>query len=137
MYGCADDQNRELARRIGVSETAVRRAEKAGRIRREPDGAWDLTRVQAAWSSNTNRAQHRRQHGAMKAEAVNNNPVVCREIGLKLTHFSAPEKVFATSSDANTADGGGIFLLLRRAKVNHARFACRDRIRASKPRTRR
>ena len=58
--------NRALARHIGVSETAVRRAEKAGRIRREPDGAWDLARVQAAWSSNTGRAQQRRQHGAMK-----------------------------------------------------------------------
>jgi hypothetical protein len=58
--------NRELARQIGVSETAVRRAERAGRIRREPDGAWDLARVQAAWSSNTDRAQQRRQHGAMK-----------------------------------------------------------------------
>ena len=58
--------NRALARHIGVSETAVRRAEKAGRIRREPDGAWDLARVQAAWSSNTDRAQQRREHGAMK-----------------------------------------------------------------------
>jgi len=62
----ATTSNRELARQIGVSETAVRRAEKAGRIRREPDGAWDLARVQAAWSSNTDRAQQRRQHGAMK-----------------------------------------------------------------------
>jgi len=58
--------NRALARHIGVSETAVRRAEKAGRIRREPDGTWDLAKVQAAWSSNTDRAQQRRQHGAMK-----------------------------------------------------------------------
>jgi hypothetical protein len=58
--------NRELARHIGVSETAVRRAEKAGRIRREPDGTWDLAKVQAAWSSNTDRAQQRRQHGALK-----------------------------------------------------------------------
>jgi DNA-binding FadR family transcriptional regulator len=30
--------NRELARQLGVSETAVRRAEKAGRIGREADG---------------------------------------------------------------------------------------------------
>ena len=36
--------NRELARWIGVSETAVRRAERAGRIRREADGSWDLAR---------------------------------------------------------------------------------------------
>jgi hypothetical protein len=58
--------NRALARHIGLSETAVRRAEKAGRIRREPDGTWDLAKVQAAWSSNTDRAQQRRQHGALK-----------------------------------------------------------------------
>jgi Ribonuclease G/E len=58
--------NRELARQIGVSETAVRRAEKAGRIRREADGAWDLARVRALWARNTDRAQQRRQHGAMK-----------------------------------------------------------------------
>jgi hypothetical protein len=36
--------NRELARQIGVSETAVRRAEKSGRIRREADGSWDHAR---------------------------------------------------------------------------------------------
>ena len=58
--------NRELARQIGVSETAVRRAERAGRIKREPDGAWDLARVKAAWSRNTDRAQQRRQHGGMR-----------------------------------------------------------------------
>ena len=55
--------NRELARRIGVSETAVRRAEKAGRIGREADGSWDLTKVQAAWSSNTDPSQQRRSPG--------------------------------------------------------------------------
>jgi hypothetical protein len=51
--------NRELARQLGVSETAVRRAEKAGRIRREADGSWDPARVQAAWSDNTDQAQQR------------------------------------------------------------------------------
>ena len=51
--------NRALARHIGVSETAVRRAEKAGRIRREPDGGWDLARVKAAWAGNTDPAQQR------------------------------------------------------------------------------
>jgi hypothetical protein len=58
--------NRELARQIGVSETAVRRAGKAGRIRREADGAWHLARVKALWARNTDRAQQRQQHGAMK-----------------------------------------------------------------------
>jgi hypothetical protein len=51
--------NRELARQIGVSETAVRRAEKAGRIGREADGSWDLARVRAAWADNTDQTQQR------------------------------------------------------------------------------
>jgi hypothetical protein len=51
--------NRQLARLLGVSETAVRRAERAGRIRREADGAWDPAQVKAAWSDNTDPAQHR------------------------------------------------------------------------------
>jgi len=55
----ARTSNRELARQLGISETAVRRAEKAGRIRREADGSWDPARVEAAWSDNTDQAQQR------------------------------------------------------------------------------
>jgi hypothetical protein len=51
--------NRKLADQPGVTETAVRRAEKAGRIRREADGSWDLARVRAAWAGNTDPAQQR------------------------------------------------------------------------------
>ena len=51
--------NRELARQLGVSETAVRRAEAAGRIKREADGAWDLAKARAAWVSSTDQAQQR------------------------------------------------------------------------------
>jgi hypothetical protein len=51
--------NRELARQLGVSETAVRRAEKAGRIRRGAGGAWDPANVKAAWARNTDQAQQR------------------------------------------------------------------------------
>jgi hypothetical protein len=58
--------NRELARQIGVSETAIRRAEKSGRIRREADGAWNFDRVQVAWSGNTDQSQQRREHRAVK-----------------------------------------------------------------------
>jgi hypothetical protein len=56
--------NRELARQLGVSETAVRRAEKAGRIKREPDGAWDLAKVTTAWAGNTDPAQQRGESNA-------------------------------------------------------------------------
>jgi DNA primase len=62
----ARTSNRELARRLGVSETAVRRAEKAGRIKREPDGSWDPARVKTAWASNTDEAQQRPKPGAGK-----------------------------------------------------------------------
>ena len=62
----ATTSNRELARQLGVSETAVRRAEKAGRINREADGAWDLARVRAAWAGNTDPAQQRDEPSAAK-----------------------------------------------------------------------
>jgi hypothetical protein len=51
--------NRKLAEQLGLTETAVRRAEKAGRISREADGAWDLAKVRAAWAGNTDPAQQR------------------------------------------------------------------------------
>lgn len=37
--------NREAARRIGISETALRKAEQANRIAREPDGQWDIDKT--------------------------------------------------------------------------------------------
>jgi hypothetical protein len=63
----ARTSNRELARQLGVSETAVRRAEKAGRIRREADGAWDPAKVKAAWPDNTDQAQQRPARGGRPA----------------------------------------------------------------------
>ena len=36
---------RELARRIGVTETALRKAEAKGCITREPDGRWDVEKT--------------------------------------------------------------------------------------------
>ncbi len=36
---------REVARQLGVSHTAIQKAERIGRITREPDCTWDLDRV--------------------------------------------------------------------------------------------
>jgi hypothetical protein len=36
---------REAARRLGVSDTALRKAEQSNRIAREPDGSWDIDKT--------------------------------------------------------------------------------------------
>jgi transposase InsO family protein len=38
---------REVARRLGISHTALQKAQRTGRIAPEPDGAWDVARVRA------------------------------------------------------------------------------------------
>jgi phage terminase large subunit GpA-like protein len=38
---------RELARRLGVSHTALQKAQRAGRIAPETDGAWDVEKIRA------------------------------------------------------------------------------------------
>lgn len=58
--------NSDLARLMGVSETAIRKAEKAGRIQRETDGSWNLDKVRAQWEQNTDSAKQRHRRGRMK-----------------------------------------------------------------------
>lgn len=36
---------REAARRLGFSDTAMHKAERAGRIALEPDGSWDIDKT--------------------------------------------------------------------------------------------
>ena len=36
---------RETARRLGVSDTTMHKAERTGRIAREPDGQWDIAKL--------------------------------------------------------------------------------------------
>ena len=38
---------REIARQLGVSHTSLQKAERCGRIAREPDGSWDMDKVRA------------------------------------------------------------------------------------------
>ena len=44
---------RALARTLGISEGAIRKAERDGRITRPPDGMYDLARVRAEWAAAT------------------------------------------------------------------------------------
>ena len=39
------NSGRELARRLGLNHTSILKAERAGRISRDADGAWDVERV--------------------------------------------------------------------------------------------
>jgi hypothetical protein len=38
---------REIARQVGISHTGLQKAERNGRIAREPDGSWDIEKVRA------------------------------------------------------------------------------------------
>jgi hypothetical protein len=55
---------RALAKELGVTENAVRKALSRGRIAKESDGGYDLSKVRAAWASNTKtRLQRPRTNG--------------------------------------------------------------------------
>ena len=58
--------NRELGRQLGVSETAIRKAEKTGRIRRAGDRSWDVEQVKAAWQAGTDASQQRARAPGLK-----------------------------------------------------------------------
>ncbi|GGG50418.1 hypothetical protein GCM10010964_42140 [Caldovatus sediminis] len=58
---------REVARRLGVSHTALQKAQRAGRIAPEPDGAWDVEKVRARLAESSDPA---RRTGAMAAPAA-------------------------------------------------------------------
>jgi len=54
------NSTREAARRIGVSDTAIHKAERAGRIAREPDGQWAIekTRHRLTETADPTRSPH-------------------------------------------------------------------------------
>jgi hypothetical protein len=48
---------REVARRLGLSHTALQKAQRAGRIAPEPDGAWDVEKVRARLAESSDPAR--------------------------------------------------------------------------------
>ncbi|MCU1324662.1 MAG: putative bacteriophage-related protein [Bryobacterales bacterium] len=60
---------RAVAEHLGVSHTAVNKAAERGRIKREPDGGFDLDKVKAAWNENVNIHQQARGAGSRPVAA--------------------------------------------------------------------
>jgi hypothetical protein len=48
---------REVARRLGISHTALQKAQRAGRIAQEPDGGWDVEKVRARLAASSDPAR--------------------------------------------------------------------------------
>jgi hypothetical protein len=48
---------REVARRLGISHTALQKAQRAGRIAPEADGAWDVEKVRARLADSSDPAR--------------------------------------------------------------------------------
>ena len=61
---------RAYAKRRGVSETAVRKAIKTGRIKLEADGTLDPAKADAQWDGNTDTAQQRPKQRPVPNEAI-------------------------------------------------------------------
>ncbi len=93
--------NRELAQALGVSEGAIRKAEKSGRIQREPDGSWNPERVRSQWGRNTDPAKQRgsRREGMkpVPETAINSVRETVHETG-------QPPGASGTYMQARTAD---------------------------------
>ena len=60
---------REAVRRLGVSDTTMHKAERTGRITREPDGQWDIAKTRARLLDNAD-PQRSPISGRTNAEAT-------------------------------------------------------------------
>jgi len=98
---------RAYARHRGVSEMAVRKAIKAGRITPEPDGSIDPEKADREWDANTDPAQQRgKQAQAMAAKT---------KAGTKPVPKSAIRAVNDTLGDAPSGDSEVSYLRARLA----------------------
>ena len=66
---------REVARRLGLSHTALQKAAQAGRIAPEPGGGWDVEKVRARLAASSDPV---RKTAAMAAPAVAPAPAAMR-----------------------------------------------------------
>ncbi len=92
---------RAYARSRGVSDTAVRKAIKTGRVTLEADGTVDPDRADAEWQNNTDTAQQRKSVGTTQRPVPNEAIASVREaLGESLTP-SAGGTTFLQARTAN------------------------------------
>ena len=95
---------RAYGRHRGVSDAAVRKAIKAGRITSEPDGTIDPAKADAEWHTNTDVAQ---QRGTQKRSAT--------ETQRKAVPQAALNAVSETLNEHGTTGGGTTYMQARAA----------------------
>jgi hypothetical protein len=92
---------RAYARSRHISDTAVRKAIKTGRVSLEADGTIDPSRADAEWRNNTDSAQQRKKAGASSRPVSNEAIASVRET---LSESSAPGTGGTTFLQARTAN---------------------------------
>lgn len=119
----------------GVSETAVRKAIKVGRITLEPDGTIDPSKADAQWDQQTDPAMQRGEHARLMASDTAKS--TARAPDKKPVPRSAIEAVSDTlresGADADGADSGsGEVSFLRARMANEVLKAQTAKVRLQK-----
>jgi len=102
---------RAYGRHRGVSEAAVRKAIRAGRITPEPDGTIDPAKADAEWTRNTDVAQQRGEQKRRVMEAQR----TAGESRRKAVPQAALNAVSETLSEHGTSAGGTTYMQARAA----------------------
>jgi hypothetical protein len=92
---------REAARRLGVSHTALQKAQRAGRIAPEPDGAWDVEKVRARLAESSDPA---RKTATMAAPAAHRPVAIAPVAAPAPVADPLPRAAQNTFHDARTAN---------------------------------
>jgi len=93
---------REVARRLGISHTALQKAQRAGRIAPEPDGWWDVEKVRARLAESSDPA--RKTATLAPPPSAASRPATPPPIAAPPAADALPRAAGSTFHDARTAN---------------------------------